>query len=139
MSVSVRLSVRPDPDGTPPKLTLTGSSATFAVTADATFARPAPIVLTLLTGPPVELLSTPWSAVLTIAERIAAADQAGRWALTTAPRPRGAGSPSTCPGRTPSTDPPRRPTRAADSDFTNPDPQAAEAGLTVAPEGNAHQ
>ena len=30
-------------------------------------------------------------------------------------------------------------TYIADNDFTNPDPEAAESGLTVKPEGNAHQ
>ena len=34
---------------------------------------------------------------------------------------------------------PRNPTYVADSDFTNPDPEAALYGLAVKPEGNAHQ
>lgn len=34
---------------------------------------------------------------------------------------------------------PENATYIADSDFTNPDPEAAESGLTVEPEGNAHQ
>ncbi len=34
---------------------------------------------------------------------------------------------------------PANPTYIADSDFTNPDPEAAESGLQVKPEGNAHQ
>lgn len=34
---------------------------------------------------------------------------------------------------------PTRPKLRSDSDFTNPDPEAAESGLNVAPEGNAHQ
>lgn len=36
-------------------------------------------------------------------------------------------------------DDPANPTYVSDSDFTNPDPEAAESGLTVKPEGNAHQ
>jgi hypothetical protein len=34
---------------------------------------------------------------------------------------------------------PRNATYIADNDFTDPDPEAAESGLTVTPEGNAHQ
>lgn len=34
---------------------------------------------------------------------------------------------------------PKKATYIADSDFKNPDPEATESGLTVAPEGNAHQ
>src|SRR3712207_3401370 len=34
---------------------------------------------------------------------------------------------------------PLNPTYVADSDFANPDPEAALYGLTVKPEGNAHQ
>jgi len=34
---------------------------------------------------------------------------------------------------------PLNPVYLGDTDFADPDPQAAEAGLTVAPEGNAHQ
>jgi hypothetical protein len=34
---------------------------------------------------------------------------------------------------------PRNPTYIGDTDFTDPDPEAAESGLLVAPEGNAHQ
>ena len=34
---------------------------------------------------------------------------------------------------------PRAATYIADSDFKNPDPEAAESGFTVEPEGNAHQ
>jgi hypothetical protein len=34
---------------------------------------------------------------------------------------------------------PKNPRHLADSDFADPDPQALERGLTVAPEGNAHQ
>jgi hypothetical protein len=34
---------------------------------------------------------------------------------------------------------PKNPKYLADSDFTNPDPEAAESGLTVPPEGNGHQ
>ncbi|HYF27792.1 MAG TPA: PA domain-containing protein [Baekduia sp.] len=34
---------------------------------------------------------------------------------------------------------PASPSYVADSDFTNPDPEAAESGFTVKPEGNAHQ
>lgn len=34
---------------------------------------------------------------------------------------------------------PVNPTYVADSDYASPDPEAAESGLTVAPEGNAHQ
>ena len=34
---------------------------------------------------------------------------------------------------------PRNPTYLGDTDFTNPDPEAAESGLTVPPEGNGHQ
>ena len=34
---------------------------------------------------------------------------------------------------------PANATYIGDTDFTNPDPEAAESGLTVAPEGNAHQ
>lgn len=36
-------------------------------------------------------------------------------------------------------DDPTNPTYVADSDFTNPDPEAAESGLVVKPEGNGHQ
>ncbi len=34
---------------------------------------------------------------------------------------------------------PRNPVYLGDTDFTNPDPQAARSGLTVPPEGNGHQ
>ena len=34
---------------------------------------------------------------------------------------------------------PLNPTYLGDTNFTNPDPEAAESGLTVAPEGNGHQ
>ena len=34
---------------------------------------------------------------------------------------------------------PLNPTYIGDTDFTNPDPEAAESGLTVAPEGNGHE
>jgi hypothetical protein len=34
---------------------------------------------------------------------------------------------------------PRNATYVGDTDFANPDPEAAESGLTVPPEGNAHQ
>jgi len=34
---------------------------------------------------------------------------------------------------------PLRPTYIGDTDFTNPDPEAAESGFTVPPEGNGHQ
>jgi len=34
---------------------------------------------------------------------------------------------------------PLHPVYLGDTDFTNPDPEAAESGLTVAPEGNGHQ
>jgi hypothetical protein len=34
---------------------------------------------------------------------------------------------------------PLNPTYIGDTDFTNPDPEAAESGLTVPPEGNAHE
>jgi hypothetical protein len=34
---------------------------------------------------------------------------------------------------------PLNPTYLGDTDFTNPDPEAAESGLAVPPEGNAHQ
>ena len=34
---------------------------------------------------------------------------------------------------------PRNPIYLGDSDFTHPDPEAAESGLTVPPEGNGHQ
>ncbi len=34
---------------------------------------------------------------------------------------------------------PLAPTYIGDTDFTNPDPEALESGLTVAPEGNGHQ
>jgi hypothetical protein len=36
-------------------------------------------------------------------------------------------------------DDPRNPVYLGDSDFTNPDPEAAESGFTVPPEGNGHQ
>jgi hypothetical protein len=34
---------------------------------------------------------------------------------------------------------PLAPTYIGDTDFTNPDPEAAESGMTVAPEGNGHE
>jgi hypothetical protein len=34
---------------------------------------------------------------------------------------------------------PKKATYLGDSDFTNPDPEAAESGITAVPEGNAHQ
>src|SRR3989475_13209651 len=40
----------PDPEGTAPKLTLTGSSATRAPTAASRFSRPAPMTFTSLCG-----------------------------------------------------------------------------------------
>ena len=36
-------------------------------------------------------------------------------------------------------DDPAHPTYIGDTDFTNPDPEAAESGLTVPPEGNGHE
>lgn len=36
-------------------------------------------------------------------------------------------------------DDPTHPTYIGDTDFTDPDPEAAESGLTVPPEGNGHQ
>ncbi|MEO6208258.1 MAG: PA domain-containing protein, partial [Candidatus Limnocylindrales bacterium] len=36
-------------------------------------------------------------------------------------------------------DDPKNPVYIGDTDFTNPDPEALESGLTVAPEGNGHQ
>src|SRR5512135_1759687 len=42
----VKVRVWPEPNGTEPKLTLTGLRATAAVTAESRFSRPAPIILT---------------------------------------------------------------------------------------------
>src|SRR5919204_5743306 len=67
----------PEAEGTAPKLTLTGSSATVAPTAFSRFSRPAPMTFTSLTGAPVWKLLRTFSAVLTTAERTSAADQPG--------------------------------------------------------------
>ena len=74
----VAVRVWPEPDGTEPKLRLTGSSATAACVALFTSSRPAPIRLTSVdTVEPLEFLMTPSSAVLTIADRTCAADHVG--------------------------------------------------------------
>src|SRR5882762_4414636 len=60
--------VWPEPDGTAPKLTLTGDRTAVAVTALSRFSRPAPPTFTSVTMvvPFVKALRTPASAVLTI-------------------------------------------------------------------------
>src|SRR4029078_5303458 len=68
----------PDPEGTAPKLTETGSSAALAPAADSRLSRPAPDRLTSVAGPSrVAFSRTPVSAVLTTALRIAQAGQSG--------------------------------------------------------------
>src|SRR3990170_6053560 len=85
---TVRLSDCAEPEGTAPKLTLTWSSATIALTAENRFARPAPMMLTFELRPtPLELSSTPWSAVFTMDERTCQAAQLGCWPITTAAAP----------------------------------------------------
>src|SRR5260370_1425834 len=68
----------PEPEGTPPKLTLTGSRVTIVLAAERRFSRPAPIMLTFCSRAVLlNFLSTFWSAVLTMAERICSALQLG--------------------------------------------------------------
>src|SRR6266498_105634 len=91
VSVTANVFVWPPPNGTAPKLTLTGSSETMAPTAVSRFSRPLPMTLTLVSVTSglnlLYFFSTPWSAVLTIAERTSAADQSGCSPRTTAADP----------------------------------------------------
>src|ERR687897_2340855 len=91
----------PEPEGTPPKAMLTGSSDTFARTALYRFSSPAPTMFGLsskMVTPPTtrlwvrvvpvaEFLRTPRTAVFTIAERTSAAVQPGCCSITTAADP----------------------------------------------------
>src|SRR5918995_2651392 len=79
----------PEPEGTPPKAMLTGSSDTFARTALCRFSRPAPTMfgLSTMVFPVAESFSTPRTAVFTIAERTSADVQSGCWSITTAAEP----------------------------------------------------
>src|SRR6266571_5032313 len=82
VSVTAIVFVCPEPFGTAPKLTLTGSRATAALTALPRFSRPEPIDRTL-----VAFLIALASAVLMTAERTCSADSHGRWPSTTAAEP----------------------------------------------------
>ena len=83
---TVTARVEPDPEGTAPKLTLTGSSAALAPAADSRLSRPEPDRLTSVAGPSsVAFSRTPASAVLTTALRTAQAGQDGCcWRMTAA-------------------------------------------------------
>ena len=87
----MRLKIRvwPEPEGTAPKETLTGSNATVALTAESRFSRPAPTMFGSVTSvvPSLAALMTPRSAVLTIADRICQASQSGCAPRTTAAEP----------------------------------------------------
>jgi len=66
LNVTLKLLELPEPDGTAPKLTLTGSSAALAFTAESKFSRPEPTALTSVSEPPVDgLLTAVASDVLT--------------------------------------------------------------------------
>jgi len=76
--VTFTVFVLPELAGNPPKLTLTGSSVTTALTAASRSSRPAPMTLTSVSRFGLfYCFKTFWSAVFTIAERICAALQFG--------------------------------------------------------------
>src|SRR5262249_42646074 len=88
MSVTSIDFVWPEPEGTGPKLTLTGSRASDACTAELRFSRPEPTSTPFVSQHmPLLVLSTFSSAVFTIAERIAQDGQVGCCPSTTAAEP----------------------------------------------------
>src|SRR5712691_6353519 len=88
MTVTLIDFVWPEPDGTAPKLTLTGSKASDACTAEPRFSRPEPTSFTSVSQhAPLLVFNTFSSAVFTTAERTAQDGQFGCWPSKTAAEP----------------------------------------------------